>query len=107
MKRAIFVLIGLTVGMAVLTFSGSAACICGDANGDGSINISDISYLCQYVFKGGPAPRPKEAGDVNCDGKVDAGDIFYLGQYLFNGGPAPCANCVFSPCTPPVTRDPK
>jgi len=111
MKRAIFVLIGLTVGMAVLMFSGSAATdeggiiaayLCGDANGDDHIDIADFDYLIQYVFQGGPAPRPWAAGDVNCDGKVNAGDIFYLGQYLSRGGPAPCANCVSIPGLPPI-----
>ncbi len=28
----------------------------GDANGDGSVNVSDITYLIRYIFIGGPAP---------------------------------------------------
>ncbi len=29
---------------------------CGDANGDGDINVGDAVYLINYVFKGGPEP---------------------------------------------------
>ena len=62
---------------------------CGDANGDGIIDIGDIVLLINYVFYGGPAPAPLEAGDVNCDGIVDIGDIVYLINYVFYGGPPP------------------
>ena len=66
--------------------------ICGDANADTKINLQDIIYVVNYVFKGGPAPVPvKEAGDVNKDGKVNLSDIIYLVNYIFKGGPKPCA----------------
>ena len=66
---------------------------CGDANGDGTVNISDAVYLIQYIFNGGPAPVTMEAGDANCDGTVNITDAVYLIQYIFNGGPAPCVEC--------------
>jgi hypothetical protein len=28
----------------------------GDANGDGSVDVSDVFYLINYLFAGGPAP---------------------------------------------------
>jgi hypothetical protein len=59
--------------------------VCGDANGDGQINVGDAVY-----FKGGPAPDPLEAGDANCDGTVNVGDAVYLIAYVFKGGPEPC-----------------
>ncbi len=67
--------------------------ICGDANGDGAIDISDAVFLIQYIFSGGPAPNPIAAGDANCDGSVDISDVVYLIQYIFAGGPAPCGAC--------------
>jgi len=64
--------------------------ICGDANGDGKVNVGDAVYVVSYVFRGGPAPTPMDAGDANCDGKVNVGDAVYIITYVFRGGPAPC-----------------
>ncbi len=67
--------------------------LCGEASGDGAIDISDAVYLIQYIFSGGPAPNPVIAGDANCDQAVDISDVVYLIQFIFSGGPAPCAGC--------------
>jgi hypothetical protein len=71
----------------------SLAMICGDASGDGSVDISDAVFLIQYIFSGGPAPNPILAADTNCDSSIDISDAVYLIQYIFSGGPAPCALC--------------
>ncbi len=63
----------------------------GDANRDGNLSVSDVVYLINYLFKGGPTLNPLEAGDVNCDGKVTVSDVVYLINYLFRGGPPPCS----------------
>jgi CubicO group peptidase (beta-lactamase class C family) len=62
----------------------------GDVNGDGAIDVADILYLINYLFKYGPAPEPSEAGDVNCDSRASISDVVYLINYLFKGGPPPC-----------------
>jgi hypothetical protein len=65
-----------------------------DANGDGVIDPSDIFYLVNYLFSGGPAPAGAAgllSGDANGDHVVDPADIFYVVNYLFLGGPAPMA----------------
>jgi hypothetical protein len=61
----------------------------GDANGDGVINSSDIVYLTNFLFAGGPAPQPLWVGDANCDGSVNGSDVVYLVNYLFIEGPPP------------------
>jgi 6-phosphogluconolactonase (cycloisomerase 2 family) len=61
----------------------------GDVNGDGIINASDVVYLVNYLFIGGPPPDPLAAGDANCDGTINASDVVYLINYLFVGGPPP------------------
>jgi hypothetical protein len=63
----------------------------GDANGDEKKTVSDVVFLINYLFKGGPAPDPVLLGDVNCDGKTTVSDVVYLINYLFKGGPAPCS----------------
>jgi len=72
-----------------LSFTVSAY-TCGDANGDGDVNVGDGVYIINYVFKGGPAPVPVQAGDANCDLKTNVGDAVYIINYVFKGGPAPC-----------------
>ncbi len=62
---------------------------CGEANGDGKVTVSDVVYLINYLFKGGPAPIPWEGGEANCDGKISVSDVVYLINYLFKGGPPP------------------
>ncbi|MEZ5358187.1 MAG: dockerin type I repeat-containing protein [Candidatus Zixiibacteriota bacterium] len=64
--------------------------VCGDANGDGSINVGDAVHLINYIFKGGDAPAPVLAGDASCDGSTNIGDAVYLINFIFKGGPAPC-----------------
>jgi hypothetical protein len=61
----------------------------GDPNGDRVIDISDVVYLINYLFVGGPAPDPLEAGDADCDGVVDVSDVVYLINHLFADGPPP------------------
>ena len=61
----------------------------GDANGDGEVNIADLSYLANYLCQDGPAPDPLDAGDVNDDENVSCKDILYLADFLFRNGTMP------------------
>ncbi len=63
--------------------------IIGDANGDGVIDVGDVVYLINYLYKNDSAPNPLQAGDASCNGVVDVGDVIYLINYLYKGGPAP------------------
>ncbi|MCX6830373.1 MAG: dockerin type I domain-containing protein [candidate division Zixibacteria bacterium] len=63
--------------------------ICGDVNGNGLINIQDITFLINYLYKGGPAPNPLEIADVNHTGMANIQDITYLINYLYKDGSAP------------------
>ena len=65
--------------------------MCGDATGDGVVDLGDIVYEINYVFRNGPPPVPRAVGDVNCDGIEDLGDIVYKINYVFRGGPPPCS----------------
>ena len=68
----------------------SGGYLCGDASGDDLIDVGDVVYLINYLFKSGPAPNPLVSGDANSDGMVDVGDVIYLINYLFKAGPEPC-----------------
>ncbi len=62
----------------------------GDSNGDSLLNMSDLVYVVNYLFKGGPPPTPLQAGDLNCDSKTSLTDLYYLINYFFKSGPPPC-----------------
>ena len=57
----------------------------GDANGDEKVDIADVVYLINYLFKSGPSLV--WPADVNCDGLEDITDAVYLVNYLFKSGP--------------------
>lgn len=64
----------------------------GDVDGSFGVYVSDLTFMVNYIFKGGIAPVPNEAGDVNCDYNVNVADLSYLVNFLFKGGaePDPC-----------------
>jgi len=65
--------------------------ICGDANRDETVNVSDAVYLVNYIFVvSSPAPNPMESGDVNCDGVVNVSDAVWIINYIFVFGNDPC-----------------
>ena len=71
-------LLNLAIIIAVIGFAtsvGYGEYICGDANGDGSLNISDAVFIINYVFVGGAAPNPGCCSDcpsmvTDIDGNV-------------------------------------
>ncbi len=54
-----------------------------------AIDISDLVYLVDYMFTGGPEPECFEEADMNADGAIDISDLVWLVDYMFTGGPAP------------------
>ncbi|MEA1981888.1 MAG: hypothetical protein U9N54_13100 [candidate division Zixibacteria bacterium] len=73
-------------------FSSSSAMCCdisGDANNDGIIGISDLTYFVDYMFNSGPAPVCFEEFDNNSDCISGISDLTYFVDYMFNYGPPP------------------
>lgn len=67
--------------------------VCGDADGNNDVSISDAVYLVNHIFAAGPPPNPWQAGDADCSGILSVSDVVYLVNYIFGGGPVPCAGC--------------
>ena len=65
--------------------------ICGDVNGDGAFQgILELTYLVDFIFRGGSAPPRTEPADVNSSGgTANILDLTYMVDYVFRGGPAP------------------
>jgi hypothetical protein len=78
---------GLTWSSNILSFW---TMICGDANNDEVVNVSDAVYIINYVFVGGDPPLPMAAGDANCDEVCNVSDAVFIINYVFVGGNIPC-----------------
>jgi hypothetical protein len=61
----------------------------GDANNNGLINIQDVTYLINFLYKGGPASPCPEEGNANGLSVVNIQDVTYLINFLYKSGPAP------------------
>ena len=55
----------------------------GDVNGDGSVNISDVTALIDLLLSGGTISNP--AADCNQDSSVNISDVTSLIDYLLSG----------------------
>ena len=63
--------------------------ICGDVDENELINILDIVYLINFIYKSGPNPPAPELADVNIDLSINILDIIYLINYIYKDGPPP------------------
>ncbi|NIM99228.1 MAG: hypothetical protein GTO24_14450 [candidate division Zixibacteria bacterium] len=61
----------------------------GDLNSDGTLDVQDVVFCVNYLYRSGSAPYPLAAGDCNCDGVIDIGDAVHLINYLFKHGSPP------------------
>jgi glucose/arabinose dehydrogenase len=69
---------------------GAGCCVvAGDANHDGSFNISDVTFAIARIFSGGPAPVCQDEIDANGDNSFNISDVTYMIARIFSGGPAP------------------
>jgi enamine deaminase RidA (YjgF/YER057c/UK114 family) len=76
--------------MSVCNFNTELNYVCGDANGDLTVDISDAVNIINFVFIGGAGPDPYESGDANCDGTVDISDAVWIVNFVFISGNTPC-----------------
>lgn len=61
----------------------------GDANSDARIDLSDVIFLVNALFRNGPFPSCQAAADANDDRMLDLSDAMFVIAYLWQGGPAP------------------
>ncbi len=63
-------------------FTGKGGVLRGDVNGDGKVNISDVTALINLLLAGN---TPPSTADCNQDGKVNISDVTALINYLLSG----------------------
>jgi hypothetical protein len=64
--------------------------VCGDANGDFVVDISDAVYLISYIFSGGRLFLGCRRCQLRWRLTSRRGHLI---SYIFSGGPMPCAAC--------------
>jgi hypothetical protein len=57
----------------------------GDVNGDGSVNISDVTALIDYLLTGNASGINLSGADCNQDGSINISDVTALIDYLLTG----------------------
>ena len=82
---AIFILLSLSTPAILLADQ------CGDLNNDDVVNLSDISYLIDYLFRTGATPDCgmtfADCEDVNGDDKINLLDVGLMINYIYREGP--------------------
>lgn len=82
-------LFSILISLALLCGSAAAdndmCFLRGDANGDGSVNVADVTTLYQYIGQQSPTLHDNlDALDANDDGSINVADPVYLWNILFN-----------------------
>jgi nitrous oxidase accessory protein NosD len=72
---------------------GNSCCLEATGNIDAGpgevVNIADLTYLVNFLFRNGSPPPCAEEANVDGSGDVNVADLTYLVDYLFRGGPLP------------------
>ena len=68
---------------------GGSTFVRGDANSDGSINLTDGVIPLLYLFSGGAPPACADSADTNDSGNIEITDAIIIFSWLFTGGAAP------------------
>ena len=76
---------------------GGTTFVRGDANSDGSINLTDGVVPLLFLFSGGAPPACLDAADTNDTGSVEITDAIIIFSWLFTGGAAPAEPSPVSP----------
>lgn len=100
----------LVLGLVAFGYQGDTAAVDpsffmaeqnGDVNADTYVDLSDVIWLLNNLYLGGPDVAPLKCepktdihnGDVNGDFAIDLSDPVYLITWLFIGGPDPVPAC--------------
>ena len=73
--------------LLILTF------VCGDVDKSGSLNMSDVVALINWIFQSNPIEVADYASDVDCSGSINMSDVVYIVNYIFGTFDPPCTGC--------------
>ena len=79
----------LTAPSAAHVVSMGCCQVPGDVDASSSVDVSDLTFLVDYLFAGGAVPSCLDQANIDGLGDVNVADLTYLVDYLFASGPAP------------------
>ncbi len=80
---------GRSYDYATIKYSPCFGKLSGFLSDDDKLNITDLVYLVNILFKSWSIPGPTCLADVNGDSFVSMADIIYLANHVFKRGPTP------------------
>ncbi len=90
MRMSRLIIIGLSLIVLVApSFTLSQEYMCGDINGNGTLNILDATFCYNYLCKNGDAPPILDAADIDKIPGITLNDASYLFYHLYSGGLPP------------------
>jgi hypothetical protein len=76
----------------------------GDVDRSGFVDSTDLIYLQNWLYNGGPPPRCLETADWNNNRVIRLNEGDFWINFLFHGGVAPCVNKTGCPDAPGCER---
>ncbi len=70
------------IGPSFPEYDTTTSYTCGNANNDFAVNMSDVWYILDYAYYGGPSPQPLAAGDVDGVCGANIGDVVRLSKHV-------------------------
>ncbi len=61
----------------------------GDANNNGAVQITDVSFVINFLYKHGPTPPCRSEADANGNNAIQITDVSYIINFLYKHGPTP------------------
>ncbi len=58
----------------------------GDVNGDGALNVKDVTSMNAYIMKNSPSPFDKRLADLNGDGEINVKDVTLMCTWIMQQG---------------------
>lgn len=63
------------IATCAITVVDAPSVIMGDANGDGTVNVSDYVYVANYILEQNPEPFVFAAADIDGNGEINVSDL--------------------------------
>ena len=58
----------------------------GDVNGDGQLNVKDVTSMNAYIMKNNPTPFDERVADLNGDGTINVKDVTLMCSWIMQQG---------------------
>lgn len=98
--------LGLIAILLITPFTQASAQLCGDVNNSSTINIADLVYYANYLFRGGAAPAIRlDSASIDSIPGINHHDPVRMSEFLFLSGTLPYCPPYPADSILPITSD--